>query len=151
MRADLQEILVSLLDLHRRKLSLLECYARSLADRRYYLKTGDTERLSSAVSEGGVLLELVDAIDYEIGAGFDRIASIAGVERRDIDDMLRVSGHPKAVELFEIRARIGSLIAGAIKDYETLVEEMERLSLKIQSDADTLSRYIKVKPMTTPE
>ena len=137
--------------MHRRKLSLMEGFTRSLADRRYYIKTGDTERLSSAVSEGGALLELVDTIDYEIGAAFDRIASIAGIDRRDIEDMLRGSGHPGALELLDIRSRIRSLITGALKDHDALIEGMERLSLKIRADADTLSRHRNVKPMAPPE
>ncbi len=150
LRADLEELLDSLLTSHRRKLSLIEDFARTLDDWRYYIKTEDTERLSSAVSESDALLELVDTIDYDIGAAFDRISSIAGIDRGDIEDMLRGSGHPGAAELLGIRSRIKRLIAGALKDYEAVIEEMERLSLKIRADADTLSHYRKLKPMAPP-
>ncbi|HNU92176.1 MAG TPA: hypothetical protein PKO25_09915 [Spirochaetota bacterium] len=150
MRADLEELLHSLLDLHGRKLTLVERLARSIADKLYYLKTGDTERLSLAVSEDSPLIELIDTLDFDIGAAMDRMAAIAGTDRIGVEKLLRAPGHTGASELLRIRARIGDEIANLVEVNDELVKGMEGLSSSILADAEALSRLRKVKPVSPP-
>ncbi len=121
-------------------------FARSLADKRYYVKTGDVERLSSAVLDDNTLFALIDTIDFEISAARDRMIAIAGTDRRGIEELLKGSGSPKASELAEIRSTLQSALMSASKEHDELVKEMEKISSKIKSDADTLSNHLRLDP-----
>ncbi|HSV97058.1 MAG TPA: hypothetical protein VLM75_09005 [Spirochaetota bacterium] len=144
MRADLEELFDSLILLHRRKLALLEGFARSIVDKRYYLKTGDIERLAEAVADDSALFELIDTIDYDIGCARDRMNAITGTEGHGIDELMNKSGGPKAAELFEIRSAVGIVLRNASKEHDELARGMEKISSKIRSDADALSGHLRL-------
>ncbi len=146
MRADLEELVDSLVLLHRRKLSLLEGFARSLADKRYFLRTGDTERLAEAVACDNSLFELIDTIDFEIGSTIDRMAAINGTDRNGLEDLLKKSGSPGAAGLFEIRSAVRRVLKNSSVEHDELIHQMEKVSSKIRSDADSLSGHLKFEP-----
>ncbi|MCU0845991.1 MAG: hypothetical protein MUC76_13825 [Spirochaetes bacterium] len=144
MRADLEELLDSLILLHQWKRALLEGFARSLVDKRYYLKTGDIDRLAEAVADDNALFELIDTIDYEIGSARDRMIALTGMGSGGIEELLNTSAGPKAAVLFEIRAAVGIVLRNASIEHDELIRGMEKVSLKIMSDADALSAHLRL-------
>jgi hypothetical protein len=139
LRDDAELLLRSLSEILTAKLSLLRAIRAEETNGRYYLKSGDTDRLAQSVKQCTALVADTDVLDFEAAAARASLARILGVETAGLQAFLRAASGPGVKAylslLKEIREETRLLKGG----HDQLMEEIALQYRSMESERRSLA------------
>ncbi len=140
MRDDAASIVSGLARLYTAKLQLLNTLLLSESDKIHYCRSGNLEKAIEIIGSDSGVIDEIDAVDFDIAKAETALASIIGVGRRMLYDLLRGSDddgrliaarelvRDTAKTLYEKRQELLGLMGAASDDIRDSIDDLSRLS-----------------------
>lgn len=143
MRDDVQNLLIRLLDLYRNKKSLLLSLRLDEGDKRYFLKSSDTEHLLESFERERSVYSSIDNLDLDITTVRRDLCGLIGVDESDFYPTLRSIDEPLVRELFTEIGDISLAIRNIMEEHASLFEKMNELLESIKGERDSIIRHLR--------
>ena len=143
MRDDVGGLLTRLLELYRNKKDLLRTLRLDEGDKRYFLKSGDTERLLESFERERPFFASIDEIDMKISSIRRDLCAILGVDESGFHATLVSIDEPLVDELLSEISDISLCIREIMREHATLFEKMKELLESIKSEHDSVIRHLR--------
>lgn len=143
LRDDVEKLFKILLELYQKKKFRMERIQNALHDERYYIKTGDVNKLTDLIEKNQQEYDLVDLLDFEISSKKEEICDLTGIELNRFNNFLQKPANADINEIKNILRDIRRLIKEISNDQEKMVGDMERQLKQINTDRESIIRIIK--------
>ena len=140
MRDDVKKLFSVILELHAKKLALLQQLRKSQIDKQTLLRNDDMSTLVDRVEEDAHLMMVIDALNLEIAAAKQRICDISGIDYPEFDDFFSNGNDDQSRKLTALAKECLSLIGELLKHNISLEGELEKVFKKTGDDIKSLSR-----------
>ena len=144
MRDDLKKILKELNHLYQNKILLLDKILLSETEKKYALKSKNSEILIKNIERNDENIDEINSIDYEITAAKEKVCSIIGVQLDNLNEFMTNSEESLFLQLIEVQNKIKIIIQTLIKEREEIIDAIENESMSIKKDMDSLLRIYKL-------
>ncbi len=143
MRDDAASIVSGLTRLYTAKLQLLNTLLLSESDKIHYCRSGNIEKAIGIIGMDAGVIDEIDAVDFDIAKAETALASIIGVGRRMLYDLLGGTGD--AGRLIDERERVRGTAKTLYEKRKELLVLMGSASEEIRNSIDDLSRLSRLK------
>ena len=144
MRDDVKNILKELNHLYQDKILLLDKILLSETEKKYALKSQNSEILIKNLEANDEDIDEINSIDYGITAINEKVCSIVGVQLSDLNEFMQNSEESLFIQIIEVQNKVNIIIKALIKEREEIIEAIEKESMSIKKDMDSLHRIHKL-------
>jgi hypothetical protein len=139
LRDDVELLLQSLSDILTRKLSIIRAIRAEETNCRYYLKSGDTERLAFSINHCSGFAAEADVLDYDAAAARGALVRSLGITGDRLVPFLRSSGEPAATALSSLIAVLDGEIRALKPDHDRMLDDMENRYREMERERRSLA------------
>ena len=145
LRDDIKNLLTSIIDRLKNKISILQDIYNSETNKRYLLKSGSISNLLHSIENDNFQFEKIDVFDYEIAGLKERICEIAGIDIDSFDLHLSKLNSKLYGEYSELVMEMNNVIGILSREREELIKDMEEQLDNINFDIESLKNIMRLK------
>lgn len=138
MRDDAASIVAELLRFHRKKLRLLEQLLLSEADKLYYGRTGNIEKVIEIIDSDETVIGEIDGTIYDIARSETALAALIGIRQPRLYDT--IGGDAGAGELIAVRGEVTRAMKRLLHERRELNDLLGSETTALRKSIDELSR-----------
>ena len=145
LRDDIKNLLTSIIDKLKKKISILQNIYNSETNKRYLLKSGSISNLLRSIENDNFQFEKIDVFDYEIARLKERICKIAGITIDSFDLHLLKLNSKLYGEYSNLITEINNVLDILFREREELIKRMEENLDNINFDIGSLKKIMRLK------
>ena len=145
LRDDLKKLVDKLNHLYVKKMVLLDKILLSEVEKKYAIKSKNSDVLLKNLEENDVYIDKINSIDFTITETTEKICNTIGIKKEQLNEFIEDSDEPEFVQLLEFQNKTKEYFQTLISEREEIIDGIEKESMVIKEDIDSLYRIYKIK------